>query len=389
MNEKSILIVLAGDVLVDREKPIEVFEKVQSILDIPDILFANLEGPYADDPHHAPSAGVAVIPGFHNLDVFAHAGFDVMSMANNHIVDAGHKAMLDTRHRLNKQGVATCGIGKNLAEAREPATVEAKGIKVAFLSYSSIFPFGYEARENVPGLAPMRAYNHYHDAYPNYQAPGIEPRIETIPDQSDLANLSEDIAKARERADLVVATFHWGDFMKPFFLTDHETRTARFCIDHGADMVVGHHHHILRGIEWYKDKPIFYGLGHFVFDLRSEIPAEIYEMLGKRGDDPDFYGIAPRKGWPLMPLHADSRMTVLAWATATEGKIDAIGFLPCRLTPEGLVVPVDPASPEGKEVVDYVEKGCSSQNLNARITTDGAAELAGHPTVQVIPANTA
>jgi poly-gamma-glutamate synthesis protein (capsule biosynthesis protein) len=387
MSEKPIIIGLAGDVLVDRDTPMEVFDRVRSVLDTPDILFANLEGPYADHPQPAPSAGVAVIPGFHNLDVFAQAGFDVMSMANNHIVDAGHVAMLDTKRRLNEQGVVTCGVGKNIAEAREPAIVEAKGIKVAFLSYSSIFPFGYEARENVPGLAPMRAYNHYHDAYPNYQAPGIEPRIETIPDQADLATLREDITKAREQADLVVTTFHWGDFMKPFFLTDHETRTARFCIDQGADMVVGHHHHILRGMEWYNGKPIFYGLGHFVFDLRSEIPAEIYEMLGKRGDDPDFYGIAPREGWPLMPLHADSRMTALAWATVSGGKIDAIGFLPCRLTPEGLVVAVDPASTEGKEVVDYVEKGCTTQGLNARIETDGAIELSGHPTVRVLSVN--
>ncbi len=388
MNEKQILIGLAGDVLVDRDTPRSVFEKVQSVLDTPDILFANLEGPYADNPHAAPSAGVAVIPGFSNLDVFASAGFDVMSMANNHIVDAGHAAMLETRRRLNEKGVATCGVGKNIAEAREPAIVESNGIKVAFLSYASIFPFGYEARENVPGLAPMRAYNHYHDAYPNYQAPGVEPRIETIPDQADLENLSEDIVKARERADLVVTTFHWGDFMKPYFLTDHETRTARFCIDQGADMVVGHHHHILRGMEWYNGKPIFYGLGHFVFDLRAEIPSEIYEMLGKRGDDPNFYGIAPREGWPLIPLHAESRMTALAWATIADGKVDAIGFLPCRLTPEGPVVAVNPDSPEGREVVDYVEKCCTTQGLNARIETDGAIELAGYPTVRVLPTKT-
>lgn len=282
--------------------------------------------------------------------------------------------------------MATCGAGKDLAEAREPAVVEAGGIKVAFLAYASVFPYGYEARMNVPGLAPMRAYNHYRDPYLNYQAPGIPPRIETIPDQTDLTHLHEDIAKAHEQANVVVTSFHWGDFMKPFDLTDHETRTARFCIDVGADIVIGHHHHILRGMEWYTGKPIFYGLGHFVFDFRAEIPPEIYEMLGNEGDNPDFYGLAPRAGWPLLPMHADSRMTALAWATVEDATVSGIGFLPCRLNPEGQVFPVYPTSPEGKEVVDYVEKGCTTQGLNARFTTDGAIALGGCPTVRVVPA---
>jgi len=387
MSKQSIIMGLAGDVLIDRDDPGSVFKKIQPAMDAADILLANLEGPYTDYPHMAPSAGVQVIPGVRNIKAFGPAGFHVMSMANNHIVDAGHEAMLDSKRLLNEQGVATCGVGENLAEAREPAIIEASGIKVAFLSYASVFPFGYEARANVPGLVPMRAYNYYHDAYPNYQVPGIPPRIETLPDQEDLANLQEDIAQARDRADLVVTIFHWGDFMKPFHLTDHETRTARSCIDMGADIVVGHHHHILRGMEWYAGKPIFYGLGHFVFDLRAEIPEEIYKIMGNDTSDPNFYGLGPREGWPLMPLHPDARMTALAWATVTDLKIDGIGFLPCRLTPEGLVVPVDPASPEGKEVVDYVAKGCTTQGLNARIETEGAVEMGGHPTVRVLPAH--
>lgn len=95
MSQKPIVIGFTGDVLVDRDNPSEVFAQVQSALDAPDILFANLEGPYTDEPHSAPSAGVKVIPGVHNIAVFGPAGFDVMAMANNHIVDAGYEAMLD------------------------------------------------------------------------------------------------------------------------------------------------------------------------------------------------------------------------------------------------------------------------------------------------------
>lgn len=95
-NNKTIL-GLAGDVLVDRERPPEVFELVQPILDATDILFANLEGPYTDNPVPAVTAPVTVAPGAKNLDVFAECGFDVVTMANNHILDCGHVAMMETR----------------------------------------------------------------------------------------------------------------------------------------------------------------------------------------------------------------------------------------------------------------------------------------------------
>lgn len=386
MAEGQLILGLVGDVLVDREDPPEVFSLVQPALDAVDVLFGNLEGPYTDDPHAPPSAPVQVIPPARNLDVYARCGFDVVTMANNHIVDGGHAAMLDTRARLIEQGVAACGAGRNLAEAREPAIVEAGGMKLAFLGYASIFPSGYEARSAVPGIAPMRAHNVFMDAYDNYHAPGCAPRVKTVPYEEDVQNLREDIANARQRADLVIATFHWGDFMKPFHLTDHETRTARLCIDEGADLVVGHHHHVLRGMEWYKGKPILYGLGHFVFDLRVELPPDLLKMIAGSGEDPDFYGVAPREGWPLLPLHAESRMTLLAWASVQDGRVAEIGFVPCMLRPDGLVHPVDPDSPEGAAVVAYVRKGCDSQNLNARIVPAEIA-LGGCAGMRVVPAD--
>ena len=171
--------------------------------------------------------------------------------------------------------------------------------------------------------------------------------------------------------------------MVPHHLTDHETRTARFCIDEGADMVVGHHHHILRGMEWYRGKPIMYGLGHFVFDLRVEFSEEMTQIMDSLKKDPDFYGTGPREGWPLLPLHEDSRMTALAWASVTDGAFDSIGFLPCMLKPDGQVYPVDPNSEEGGRVVEYVGLACSSQKLNARIE-NGGESLGGHVGVKIV-----
>jgi poly-gamma-glutamate capsule biosynthesis protein CapA/YwtB (metallophosphatase superfamily) len=383
----NVLIGMVGDVLVDRENPIEVFSHVRDILRVPDIMFANLEAAYTDDPRPVPSAPVVLKPPAHNLDVFANVGFNVMSMANNHIVDVGYEAMLQTRSRLRAQGVRTCGAGGSFDEAHEPALIDAKGLRVAFLAYCVGYPSGYEARAKTPGLAPMRAYRYLRDPDPSDPTdPGDLLDVITLPDKNDLAALTKDIERASAVADLVVVSFHWGDYTKPFHLTDHETRTARYCIDHGADMIVGHHHHVLRGIEWYKGKPILYGLGHFVFDLRWEWSEELLKVIAsyERGAGAR-YTVAPRSGWPLLPMHEDARMTIIAWATANRGAISDISFLPCRLTPEGLVRPLELDSRASAEVVDYLDKCNTTQGLKSLIVENSSLSIAGFRTLRVTP----
>ena len=246
-----MLIGFVGDVHVDRDDPAEAFSKVRDVLRVPKAMFGNLEGSYADNPTLLTTFGPVCAPA-HNLDAYAQAGFNVMSLANNHIADAGYESMLKTRSRLRAQGIQTCGAGASWADARAPAILEADGITIAFLAYACIFPLGYEAGAAAPGLSAVRAQTVWRDPWPTYHAPGMRPFITTIPDQSDLAYLTGDIRRARERADIVITSFHWGDQTRRFHLTDHETRTARHCIDQGAHMVVGHHHHSLRGMEWYK-----------------------------------------------------------------------------------------------------------------------------------------
>jgi len=380
--EPRLLLGFVGDLLVDRERPDEPFADVGSLLAAPDVLFGNLEGPYTDHPHAAPSLGIPVFPRRHNVAAFGAAGFDVLSAANNHIVDAGHEAMLETLADVRAQGIAVAGAGENLAAARAAAIVERGGRKIAYLCYASVFPMGYEARSDVPGLAPVRAYNHFHEAYPNYHIPGTPGRVETLPDAADMARLKADIAAARSQADFVVTSFHWGDFLRAFHLTDHETRTARFCIEHGADLVAGHHHHMLRGMEWVAGKPVFYGLGHFVFDLRLNLSVEIAAALAKAQGDA--YTLAPRDGWPLLPMHPDARMTLLAWADVRGGRTESIGFVPCRLRPDGRVQAVSPDSEEGREVVAYVERCQSTQRLNGRVEGGGPV-IGGHSSLRVVP----
>jgi poly-gamma-glutamate synthesis protein (capsule biosynthesis protein) len=386
----EVMLGFVGDVLVHRDDPHEVFAAVRDVLQVPDILLANLEGAYTDDPHPVPSAPSIVSAPARNLDAYSRAGFDVMCLANNHILDVGYEAMLESRARLRAQGVQTCGAGDSLNDARKPAVLEANGLRVAYLAYASVFPVGYEAQADKPGLAPMRAYNHWREVTPALHSPGRRPLASTVPDPTDLEHLAEDIRNARERADLVVTSFHWGDYWRRYHLTDHEKRTARFCIDHGAHMVVGHHHHVLRGMEWYKGKPILYGLGHFVFDSRTGWTDEEFERKVREArpatavTDEDFVP-SLRPGWPLLPFPDDARMTALAWARATRDGIVDVGFLPCGLRPDGLVHPLSSGSAESNEVVRYVEKCNVTQGLCSRLVAEGAPAIGGFPTVRMVP----
>jgi poly-gamma-glutamate synthesis protein (capsule biosynthesis protein) len=387
----GVRIGLVGDLLVNREDPASAFAHVHPALHEVDVLFGNLEGPYTDDPRPAPGALDGCSAPAHNLDVFSQVGFDVLSLANNHILDVGYEAMLETRTRLRAQGVQTCGAGESAAAARAPAIVEADGVRIGVLAYASVFPIGWEARSDGPGIAGLRTHESWRNPYPRLYMPGTLPIATTTPDAADLDQLAKDIAAARGKVDVLIVSFHWGDYLRPFHLTDHEKATARYCIDKGADMIVGHHHHALRGMEWWRGKPILYGLGHFVFDLRLKWSAQEFSRLLQEVDPEGSlisnpYATAPREGWPLLPLHEDTRMTLLAWARADRKGVAQIGFLPCRLRPDGSVHPVLLEAPEGEEVIAYIDEANRSQGLNSRLERSRSETIGGYATIEVVPA---
>src|SRR5258707_8582979 len=119
-----------------------------------------------------------------------------------------------------------------------------------------------------------------------------------------------DIENVKQRAVVVLTSLHWGDAVRPSVLTDHERTVAHAAIEAGADAVVGPHHHVLRGVEIHRGKPIFYGLGNFVWDAPegwadtfSPAFKENMRLYGK-------YGLRARPGFPRLPFHPDGRMTV-------------------------------------------------------------------------------
>ncbi|HEX9035826.1 MAG TPA: CapA family protein [Ktedonobacterales bacterium] len=213
------------------------YRAIKGELDAGDLRVGNLECMVTDmvAPPSDPATFTFVCPT-HGFDGLTYAGFDIVTLANNHSNGEGQAVFNDMRANLTKQGILHCGGGDNLAEATTPAIATAKGTRVAILSYDNILPQGPWATTHSWGLAPI-----------------------------DASRLPGDIASARQTADLVIPYFHWGiEYTND--PTTYQQGVARAAIDAGADMVLGNHPHWTQGIERYKSKLIVYSMGNFVFD---------------------------------------------------------------------------------------------------------------------------
>ncbi len=209
---------------------------VRELISGADLAIANFENPAPNKPRwHTKGTIFTADPDL--IDGVTAAGIDYVSIANNHIGDAGRSGILQTIANLEERGLAYSGAGKDEAAARTPAVFEmAGGTSVAILAYDRIARY-YHADKDTPGSAPMTT-----------------KRVAT------------DIRKAREAgADVVIVFPHWGteyDY-EPF---SAQQQQAHDIIDAGADMIIGNHAHYAAAMEVYDDKPIWYALGNFVFD---------------------------------------------------------------------------------------------------------------------------
>jgi hypothetical protein len=155
----------------------------------------------------------------------------------------------------------------NIFEAREPVILERDGVRFGFLQRTSVYwSHGHEATANYPGVATIKAHTAYRPQIEQLRTltrPGVPPEIVTWADPPALAQFREDLVALRRRADVVIASHHWG--------LDHEVlayqvEIAHTAIDAGAGLVMSHGPHLPLGIEIYKDKPIFYGVESFSFE---------------------------------------------------------------------------------------------------------------------------
>ena len=363
--DRRVSVFSVGDVFPDLPDGKASFAPLTPLFDTADIVFGNCEGVYSDRPARSPShkhfCGAPLARG----SFFGEVGFDVMTLANNHMIDGGYVALADTIELLHGQGIATTGAGPNIVDATQPAILERDGIRVAFLGFCTVYPVGYEARDARPGLAPLRVRTYYGDPDPNFWEPGIDPVIETVPMAADLERYRATIAAAREQADFVVVAPHWGYSSWMEVLQDYELQLARDAVDHGADAVMCCHHHALRGVEIYNGKPIFYGLGTLIhhFTTITVSAADRAARLARFGPRSSF---AEDDDYPLFPFRIDARKSgVAVLDVAADGTIET-GFIPAHMLPDGATEPLRPDDPRAPEVCDYLERLSTQSGFSTR-----------------------
>jgi len=228
---------LVPDPLGDLKWP---FRKLESLFSKMDVVMVNCESAITRSKNSVDKQfNFKMDPAL--TSVFSESGIDIVTLANNHVYDYGPEGLSDTLAALDVAGVSHVGAGMNLKEAREPVIMNIKGKRVAFLAYGNYSP----AKRNKPGVAYRYA-----------------------------RHVRKDIRKAKkEGADIIVVNFHWGIELasEP---QESDRELAYMSIDNGADVVVGHHPHVLQPIEIYKGKVIAFSLGNFVFGGNSKRPRD-------------------------------------------------------------------------------------------------------------------
>ena len=217
------------------------FDLVRDIFQGADLAIATLEAALSGDANKPCNTCLVFVGNERYASAIADAGFDALSLAGNHIGDAGPQGVLDSIRAVRDAGMVPFGAGPDLASARKPAVLEVDGLRVALLGYDDVPPESYGATETRAGDAHL-----YHD----------DPRY---------AEVRADIAAARAVADLVIVVPHWG--------IEYEDRprewvvsAAHAMIDAGADLILADHPHWVQSVELYQGRYIAYSMGNFVFD---------------------------------------------------------------------------------------------------------------------------
>ena len=370
--QKDVITLLGvGDISPNRDDPPSIFRHCGDVFRTADIVFGQMEAALSDRGTPGFTPGVPSKLAAKNISALTEkgAGFDVMSFASNHAVDYGYDAFFDTLDALKSNNIAVTGAGRNIAEARTPVILERNGTKVGFLAYLSIVFPGLIAEEDTPGCVPLRASHYYKQM--DFQ-PGTPPLIVTELFPEDKNAMEEDIRKLRPQVDVLVVSTHAGVHFVPATVAMYQKEAAYLAIDTGADLVLQHHAHILKGIEVYNGKAIFYGLGNFALE-HSKTPAAKKKTggTGYRNVLGQFYRIKPIPGWETYHYLPDARMTMIAKAYIQDNKIRKVCYIPTYVNPQSEPEVVTRKDPRAQEVFDYVNRISEAQELNVGFSWDG------------------
>jgi poly-gamma-glutamate synthesis protein (capsule biosynthesis protein) len=359
MSSDNVAVYAVGDMRPDWPNPESIVEMefAKPIFKQADILFGNLASPLSDKgERQVGKSNRRISP--EKLSVLTDAGFHIMSFANDCHLDQGDAAFFDTIKRFTAVNIPLVGVGRNIDEARKPVILARNGVKVAFLAYSSVAPVGYEARWDTPGCAPLRAATFYEQIDRN---PGSPPKIITMTNKDDLTAMVDDISKVKSSADVVIISMHWGVHYVPALIAMYQREIAHAAIDAGADLILGHHPHILKGIETYKGKVIFYSLGNFVMPAKA----------GHVNPTKIFYGVKVDDEYRHYPYPVDCRKTMIAKCSISNKKVSKVSYLPALINARTQPELLSAADKRSGEVYDYVGWCCQDQNLQTKFAKEG------------------
>ena len=366
--KKSISLFAVGDVMINRDNPESIFELCLPALKEADVRFCQLESVISSRGSPTPGGGGPFRVDPKNVNGLKHARFDVVSPNGNHAMDWGAEALLDTVDLLRSNGIKSVGVGKNINEARAPVFFESSGNKIAFLSYNSIMRPGYWAERNRPGCAPLRA--HTFTELLEIDQPGTPCLVHTSCNLQDLAALQKDIEKAKSEADVVVVSLHFGLHLVRARLAEYQQEVCHAAVDSGADVIIGHHPHVLKAIEIYKGKVIFYSLGNFVFDAPIPPSKEIEMAVAKHMFE--LYGLKADPDDPLRTFFpADSRNTMIVKILIKDKKIDRVSFLPCLTNKKNQCQVLDKNNSNFNSIVQYVEEITKEAGIQTQFKVEG------------------
>ena len=251
---KAVRLLFAGDVYLS-DHVLEAYDAAggidgvlsqgyQAEIQAADFFVTNEEFPFSTRGTPAPDKQFTFRVHPEKVKLMQEMGIDLVTLANNHALDYGRDAMLDTIDTLDHAGIRHVGAGKNLAEARKPDVVELNGRTFAFIGATRVYPEAdWAAGTDSAGM--FSAYD-------------------------GGAQLAEEVKAAKQQADYVIAYVHWG-IEREETPNEVQKSIAHRLVDAGADLVVGAHPHVLQGLEYYQGVPIAYSLGNFVFG--SSIPS--------------------------------------------------------------------------------------------------------------------
>lgn len=365
-----VRIAAVGDLIVDRPDPERFFDAAAPVLRAADVAIGQVEVPHAttravatvDVP--APPADPA------HLGAVAGAGFDVLTLAGNHIGDAGGDGIAETIAAARGAGMEITGAGADLAAAGEPAILTRNGLRIGVLSYNCVGPTDSWATSRRPGGAFVRVYSHYEAIGAN---PGGPPSVHTFADPSSLARMTAEVAEVAARVDVLVVALHKGLVHVPAELAAYEIEVAHAAVDAGATMVVGHHAHIMRGIEFYRGRAIFHGLGNFVTvtDALTPSAAGVEEQRRWAERRRKLFGFDPDPALPSWyPFHPESRNTAIALLdVAADGGL-AWGFAPCWIDEGARPVPHGDDE-RGRSVAEYIRRITAEEGFDTDFAWEG------------------